>query len=110
MYRGSRGIAMAYFTKSGPSSGRLRSDAGYYALGVLHARETRTPIGEAVADGQDRNGRALWRLTVEAIDLPRLFVVVDRQFRQAGPGDRQSCLSMGIVLWVSWEEAPAIAR
>lgn len=76
---------MAYFANSGPFTGPLRSASGYYAIGVLQARETRTPIGVALAAGQDPNGQALWRLSIETIDLPGLYVVIDRQFRPIQP-------------------------
>jgi hypothetical protein len=38
----------------------------------------------ALVAGQDQNGLALWRLTVDAIELLGLHVVIDRQFRPAG--------------------------
>ena len=79
---------MAYYARFGPKSGPLRFAAGYYGIGVIHARETRTPIGEALVAGQDRDGRALWRLTIDTIDLPWRFVVIDRQFRPAQQGGR----------------------
>jgi hypothetical protein len=82
------GDAMAYYANFGPASGPLRSAAGFYAIGVLPTRGARTPIGTALADGQDRDGRALWKLTIDTIELPGLYLVVDRQFRPAHRGDR----------------------
>jgi hypothetical protein len=74
---------MAYYAKFGPDSGPLRSRAGYCGIGVLQSRESHTLIGVALAAGQDQNGLALWRLTIDTIDLPGLYVVVDREFRPA---------------------------
>jgi hypothetical protein len=48
------------------------------------AREIRTPVGEALVAGQDRVGRALWRLIIDTVELPGLCVVVDRGFRPVG--------------------------
>jgi hypothetical protein len=76
---------MAYHTNVGPPAGSLRSDTHYYAIGVLQSRETRTPIGVALVAGQDQDGRALWRLTIDTSELPGLYVVIDRQFRPAQP-------------------------
>jgi len=72
---------MAYYTNVGPLSGPLLSSAGYFAIGVLRAREARTPVGTALTAGKDHDGLALWRLTIETFDLPGLWVVVDREFR-----------------------------
>jgi hypothetical protein len=77
------GTAMAYYANFGPLSGPLLSSAGYFAIEVLQVCEVRIPIGMALVTGQDRDGRALWRLTIDTIELPELFVVIDRQFRPA---------------------------
>jgi hypothetical protein len=84
--------AMALYTKFGPLSGPLRSGAGYCAFGVFTDREARAPIGLAVAAEQDWHGLALWRLTIDTIDLPGLYVVIDREFRPVGwPARRGNC-------------------
>jgi hypothetical protein len=75
--------AMAGYAKFGPLSGPLRSDAGYCGIGVYPDRRGRTPIGTALVAGQDEDGRALWRLTIDTIELPGSWVVVDREFRPA---------------------------
>jgi hypothetical protein len=85
------GGIMAYYTRFGPISGPLRSASGYHAVGVLPARESRTAIGLAVASGQDQHGRALWRLSIDTLDLPGLYVVTDRQFRPAHRSGRGPC-------------------
>jgi hypothetical protein len=74
---------MAYYTNVGPLSGPLLSSAGYFAIGVLQARQVHTPIGTALVAGQDQAGLALWRLTIDQVELPGLWVVVDREFRPA---------------------------
>jgi hypothetical protein len=75
---------MAYHTNVGPPSGPLLSRAGCVAIGVFQAPRVHTPIGEALLSGHDPGGRALWRLTFGHIELPGLFVVIDREFRPAG--------------------------
>jgi hypothetical protein len=77
---------MAYYTNVGPQSGPLLSSAGYFAIGVVQARQAHTAIGTALVAGKDENGLALWRLTIDTIDLPGLWVVVDREFRPAPTG------------------------
>jgi hypothetical protein len=74
---------MAYYTNLGPLSGPLLGSAGYFAIGVLSARQAYTPIGTALVAGRDENGLALWRLTIDTTELPGLWVVVDREFRPA---------------------------
>jgi hypothetical protein len=74
---------MAYYTNAGPLSGPLLSSAGYFAIGVLPARQAHTPIGTAQVAGKDENGLAHWQLTIDTIELPGLWVVVDREFRPA---------------------------
>jgi hypothetical protein len=75
---------MTYYTNVGPLSGPLLARAGYFAIGVLQARETRTPIGTALVAGQREDGLALWRVTVGEVELAGLYLVIDRQFRPAG--------------------------
>jgi hypothetical protein len=74
---------MAYYANFGPVSGPLLSRAGYHAVRILPDRGTHVPIGVALAEGQDQDGRALWQLTVDTVELPGLFVVIDREFRPA---------------------------
>jgi hypothetical protein len=88
-FRGTEsGDGMAYCTNVGPRSGPLRLAAGYCAVSVFLERVTRTPIGEALAVGEDEDGLALWRLTVGEIELPGLFVAIDREFRPVGGDGR----------------------
>jgi hypothetical protein len=76
---------MALYTDVGPLSGPRLSGTGYLAIRVLHARRAPTPIGAALRAGQGRGaeGRVLWRLTIDTIELPGFWVVVDRAFRPA---------------------------
>jgi hypothetical protein len=76
---------MAYHTNVGPLSGPLLAKAGYMAIAVLAAPQARTPIGIAVATGQDQDGLALWRITFGVVELSGLYVSVDREFRPAHP-------------------------
>ncbi len=75
---------MAYYTNVGPLSGPLLASAGYYAIGVLQAPQCHTPIGTALAAGKDANGLALWRLTIDQMELTGLYVAIDREFRPTG--------------------------
>jgi hypothetical protein len=75
---------MPYYTNVGPLTRPLLYSAGHLAIRVLRCREGRTPIGEALVEGRDRDGLALWRLTVDALKLPGVYVVIDREFRPAG--------------------------
>jgi hypothetical protein len=72
---------MAYHTYVGPLSGPLLAKAGYMAIAVLAAPQARKPIGTALATGEDGDGLALWRITFDAVELPGLYVVIDREFR-----------------------------
>jgi hypothetical protein len=73
--------AMAYHTNVGPLTGPLLASAGYFAIGVLSAPQAHTPIGTALVTGQDQEGLARWRVTIDEIELPGLWVVIDREFR-----------------------------
>lgn len=75
---------MAYYANMGPDAGPLRARAGYFAIGVVPARQIRSPIGLAVADGQSDDGLTRWRLTIHEAELPGLWIVIDREFRPAG--------------------------
>jgi hypothetical protein len=44
----------------------------------LPSRENQTPIGVAPTTMQDQDGRSLWRLTIDTIELPSLLVGIDR--------------------------------
>jgi hypothetical protein len=71
---------LLYFAGIGPRYGPLPHEAGFFAIPILGAREDRNPIGEAVLAGHDDNGLALWRLTIDGIELSGLCVVIDREF------------------------------
>ena len=74
---------MPYFMDAGPTSGPILWRDRYAAIGVLQARDNHTPIGTALATGQDEDDRAHWSLTVHGIPVPGLWVVVDRESRPA---------------------------
>ena len=76
-----------YFTNIGPARGPIlnRDFSLLGAIGVLAARGNHSPIGMALPTGWDEEGRILWRLTQRKgkVELPGLWVVVDREFRPA---------------------------
>jgi hypothetical protein len=63
---------MAYYTNVGPLSGALLAVAEYFSIGVLPDPRARTPIGTALATGQDGQGVQFWCLTVHGILVPGL--------------------------------------
>ena len=62
---------MAYHTNVGPISGPLHNKHRNIAIGVFQAREIRSPIGLAMADGQGQDGLILWRDGDTTIDVLR---------------------------------------
>jgi hypothetical protein len=41
------------------------------------------PIGMALSQGPDNGGIATWRLSVNGVDVPGEWVIIDREFRLA---------------------------
>ena len=74
---------MSYFTNVGSPSGPILERHGFYAIPILPDPHARSPIGFAPATGRDRDGRALWRLTIQDLEVLGRWVVVDRQVRPA---------------------------
>ena len=74
---------MPYFTDCGPRAGPIRRRSGYIAIGVMQAVGSRPAVGVAVLAGETADGISLWTLTVGGAELPKEWVVVDREFRQA---------------------------
>jgi hypothetical protein len=74
---------MAYFANIGPLSGPILERHRLVAVGVLRAPGDRTPVGLALADGRDDDDVEVRALTVQGIELPGRFIVVDREFRPA---------------------------
>jgi hypothetical protein len=72
---------MAYYTNVGPKSGPIMYRDGHDAIGVLQDRDNHWPIGMALGWNWDAEGRSTYKLTVHGIELPGLWVVVDREFR-----------------------------
>jgi hypothetical protein len=75
---------MAYFTNIGPVKGPYLDRDATAAIGVLGALDKPFPIGMALPIGPNDARVALWRLIVRGVELPGLFVVLDRQFWPAG--------------------------
>jgi hypothetical protein len=74
---------MSYFTNVGSPSGPILERHGFYAIPILPDPRARSPIGFALATDRDRDGLALWELTIHDFEVPGRWVVVDRQFRPA---------------------------
>ena len=72
---------MRYFANAGPDRGPLLSGTVPGAIGVLEDPDKPMPIGMALAVGVDAAGRAVWALTIDGDDLPRRWVVIDREFQ-----------------------------
>jgi hypothetical protein len=73
---------MRYYANYGPDHGPLLYGRVPGAIGVLEAPDKPMPIGMATSVGWDRNGPALWRLTIHDAEVPGLWVVVDREFQR----------------------------
>jgi hypothetical protein len=78
---GRGGMADAtYFTNIGPEKGPILWRDHHGAIGVLSAPDNHMPIGMALENRWDDQGRQLYRLIVRKVELPGLSVVIDRQF------------------------------
>jgi hypothetical protein len=71
---------MAYHTNAGPAYGTLRCGAGPGALDVTKGISSGMLFGTATEVGWVQGGVSLWRPTVHGVELPGLYVVVDREF------------------------------
>ena len=67
----------AHISAAGPV--RYRQVPG--AIGVLDDPKNSMPIGMAMCKGWDRDGLAVWRLTVRGADVPGRWIIVDREFQ-----------------------------
>jgi hypothetical protein len=47
----------------------------------MEARLRGTPLGKAMCAGRNARGAALWRIAVDGVALPGLWIVIDRVFR-----------------------------
>jgi hypothetical protein len=74
---------MPYMTDVGPDSGPILYGTMPTAIAVLAARDDPTQVGVALAAGRRADGLQLWRVTIDRVELPGLFIVVDREFRPA---------------------------
>jgi hypothetical protein len=79
------GKAMAhptYYTDCfGKGPVKYRDDIG--SIGVLEAPDNHMPIGISNCRTHDKNGLAIWELTVRGAKLPGRWVIVDREFKPA---------------------------
>jgi hypothetical protein len=71
---------MSYYTNIGRRAGPILGSDCLAAIGVLESPTDHAPIGTALGDGQDDDGRALWRLTVHDLELPGHWIVIDHRF------------------------------
>jgi hypothetical protein len=72
---------MSYFANIGPRFGPIMGRQRLVAIAVLQAPDDLTPIGVALAIGRADDEVEVWELTVRGVELPGLWVVVDREFR-----------------------------
>ena len=72
-----------YFTNVGPKRGAYlyRDSRLAGAIGVLEALGKSMPIGRATSVGWGLDGVTVWRLTIDHVELPGVWVVIDREFR-----------------------------
>ena len=74
---------MHYHTNAGPAYGALRPGAGPCTLDVTTGIASIILFGTATEVVSGQGGVALWRPTVHSIELPGLYVVLDREFLSA---------------------------
>jgi hypothetical protein len=74
---------MSYFANFGPRSGPIKGRHRLVAIGVLQAPDDLTWIGVALAIGRADDEVEVWQVTVRGVELPGLWVVVDREFHPA---------------------------
>jgi hypothetical protein len=72
---------MAYHTNAGPAYGALCPGAGPGALDVTKGITSVILFGTATEIVWGQGGVSLWRPTVHSVELPGLYVVLDREFR-----------------------------
>jgi hypothetical protein len=78
------GLPNARMTSNiGPEKGPILSRDAPDGIGVLQARDNHMPIGIALGASWDEQGRQLWRLTVHKVEVPGLWVLIDREFVRA---------------------------
>jgi hypothetical protein len=86
---------MRYFTSNGPKKGAIMWRHNYEAIGVLaHPFDDldgfALPIGMALGNRWDDDGRQLYRLTLKkGGDLPGVWVVVDREFHRVDEAQQE---------------------
>jgi hypothetical protein len=73
--------AMSYFTNIGPQFGPIMGRQRLAAIAVLQAPYDRMPVGMALAIGRADEEVELWELTVQGVEMPGRWVVVDREFK-----------------------------
>jgi hypothetical protein len=74
---------LRFYANVGPARGPVRYRDVPGAIGVLAAPGNNMPIGMALSQGPDNGGIATWRLSVNGVDVPGEWVIIDREFRLA---------------------------
>jgi hypothetical protein len=74
---------MSYFANIGPRSGPILGRYRLVAIVVLEAPDDLTPVGLAVAIGRTDDEVEVWEPTIRGVELPGLWVAVDRELRPA---------------------------
>ena len=71
----------AYSASLGPRPGPPVYNEALLAMRVTSTWRGRGTIGAAVCVGRNEDGVALWELTVDEVEPPGRWVLIDRQFR-----------------------------
>ena len=74
---------MAFHTNAGPAYGALCFRAGSGALDATKRITSVVLFGAATEIVWPQGGGSLWRPTVHGVELPGLYVVIDRDFWSA---------------------------
>jgi hypothetical protein len=74
---------MAYHTNAGPAYGALCGRAGSGAVDATLRITGVVLFGTATEIVSPHGGASLWRPTVHGVELPGLYVVIDRDFWSA---------------------------
>jgi hypothetical protein len=77
---------MSYHANVGPAQGPLLHRDAPGVIGVLEALDKPMPIGMALCVGWGPGRVAMWKLSVHGVDVPDLWVVIDREFVPAHRG------------------------
>jgi hypothetical protein len=72
-----------YFTNIS-TKGKVRYGKFPFAISVLESPDKYIPIGIADSVSSTDAGLAVWRLTIQEVEVPGRFVIVDGEFAKIG--------------------------